>query len=100
MSAGPNGNRMYLGKKGIICSVEVFLMGVASDRSLKGSAHVIVKWMVPTDRGSGPMKSTCPLIEPKHGRTACSVWFGSIIAIQNKQNALSCVQVTVAAALP
>ena len=36
MSAGPNGNRMYLEKKGIICSVEVFLMGVASDRSLKG----------------------------------------------------------------
>ena len=35
MSAGLNGDRMYLEKEEIICSIEVFLVGVASNRPIK-----------------------------------------------------------------
>lgn len=62
VSGGLNGGRIYLEEKGLTRSTELFLMGVASSRLVRVSAHVVVKRVVPADRGCGPVKSARQLL--------------------------------------
>lgn len=86
VSGGLNGGRLYLGKKELTCSIELFMMGIAGSRLVKASTHVIVKWVAPADGGCGAVEINLLaaywgslLAELKWGRAVTSVWFGSII---------------------
>lgn len=52
---------MYLLKEEITCFTEVFLVGVANSQLVEVSTRGIVKQVVPTEGGNGPMKSPARL---------------------------------------
>lgn len=59
VSGGLNGGRLYLGKKELTCSTELFMMGITGSRLVKASTHVIVKWVAPLTEDVALLRSTC-----------------------------------------
>lgn len=82
LSGGQNGGRIYLQKKEVTCSAEVFLVYVEKSSLVKVSTHVMVKWVVISDREGSPMKSICQWLKgwspcgtkPWWGNFPCLVW--------------------------